>query len=125
MSTQWLYLASISFPSHTTIVPVSYTHLRAHETDTSLFVGSVRCVIRDSLNTYSLSSWILMRLYEYTMVVFGVNLISKPYNHCACLLYTSPSPRDGHLSIRRQRQMCNKRQSKYVFIIIMDINAII
>src|SRR5665647_3372369 len=23
---------------------VSYTHLRAHETDTSLFVGSVRCV---------------------------------------------------------------------------------
>src|SRR5665647_2154815 len=24
--------------------PVSYTHLRAHETDTSLFVGSVRCV---------------------------------------------------------------------------------
>src|SRR5665647_2806668 len=27
-----------------------------------------------------------------------------------CLLYTSPSPRDGHLSIRRQRQMCNKRQ---------------
>src|SRR5665647_3341927 len=24
--------------------PVSYTHLRAHETDSSLFVGSVRCV---------------------------------------------------------------------------------
>ena len=23
---------------------VSYTHLRAHETDSSLFVGSVRCV---------------------------------------------------------------------------------
>src|SRR5665647_2517466 len=26
------------------IRPVSYTHLRAHETDSSLFVGSVRCV---------------------------------------------------------------------------------
>src|SRR5665647_1261687 len=25
-------------------LPVSYTHLRAHETDTYLFVGSVRCV---------------------------------------------------------------------------------
>src|SRR5665647_103880 len=24
----------------------------------------------------------------------------------SCLLYTSPSPRDGHLTIRRQRQMC-------------------
>src|SRR5665647_2368094 len=24
---------------------------------------------------------------------------------CSCLLYTSPSPRDVHLSIRRQRQM--------------------
>src|SRR5665647_1114627 len=27
-----------------------------------------------------------------------------------CLLYTSPSPRDGHLSIRRQRQDVYKRQ---------------
>src|SRR5665647_447218 len=26
------------------VAPVSYTHLRAHETDSSLFVGSVRCV---------------------------------------------------------------------------------
>src|SRR5665647_908118 len=29
---------------------------------------------------------------------------------CTCLLYTSPSPRDGHLSIRRQRQDVYKRQ---------------
>src|SRR5665647_3308570 len=28
----------------------------------------------------------------------------------SCLLYTSPSPRDGHLSIRRQRQMCIREQ---------------
>src|SRR5665647_2408356 len=28
---------------------VSYTHLRAHETDTSLFVGSVQMCIRDSM----------------------------------------------------------------------------
>src|SRR5665647_815338 len=35
---------------------------------------------------------------------------SRPSRTCSCLLYTSPSPRDGHLSIRRQRQMCIKRQ---------------
>src|SRR5665647_3157929 len=28
-----------------------------------------------------------------------------------CLLYTSPSPRDGLLSIRRQRQMCIRDRS--------------
>src|SRR5665647_3174493 len=32
-----------------------------------------------------------------------------------CLLYTSPSPRDGLLSIRRQRQMWYKRQVKYLY----------
>src|SRR5665647_3130814 len=32
--------------------------------------------------------------------------VAEGLERMACLLYTSPSPRDGHLSIRRQRQMC-------------------
>src|SRR5665647_2425468 len=40
-----------------------------------------------------------------------------------CLLYTSPSPRDGHLSIRRQRQDVYKRQnpSRAIFVAIREI----
>src|SRR5665647_1362453 len=90
--------------------PVSYTHLRAHETDTSLFVGSVRCVIRDrsgagvaGFTGGGAADFFLKKLnIEYAC---RVTLFYE-----TCLLYTSPSPRDGHLSIRRQRQMCNKRQ---------------
>src|SRR5665647_2319313 len=44
------YAASIfddDWNASTITIPVSYTHLRAHETDSYLFVGSVRCVIRD------------------------------------------------------------------------------
>src|SRR5665647_2107967 len=37
---------------------------------------------------------------------------SSRSNGLRCLLYTSPSPRDGHLSIRRQRQDVYKRQLK-------------
>src|SRR5665647_492097 len=38
----------------------------------------------------------------------ALSAVSAPV--VGCLLYTSPSPRDGHLSIRRQRQDVYKRQ---------------
>src|SRR5665647_3217515 len=37
-----------------------------------------------------------------------------------CLLYTSPSPRDGLLSIRRQRQMCIREQG---IALVLDIHG--
>src|SRR5665647_3881494 len=39
---------------------VSYTHLRAHETDTSLFVGSVRMCIRDSGRTVDFKNTVIV-----------------------------------------------------------------
>src|SRR5665647_848537 len=91
-------------------MPVSYTHLRAHETDTSLFVGSVRMCIRDRDYVWDILKVLYPSEYGYELRR-GANVIDTllvDYN--ACLLYTSPSPRDGHLSIRRQRQNVYKRQ---------------
>src|SRR5665647_2507796 len=92
------------------LYPVSYTHLRAHETDTSLFVGSVRCGIRDRFIVVFLcpprtcTGWISVNVLSCN------ESLNEVVCAISCLLYTSPSPRDGHLSIRRQRQMWYKRQ---------------
>src|SRR5665647_2176093 len=91
---------------------VSYTHLRAHETDTSLFVGSVRCVIRDSTRKHPMVTHFSKALQTDGKRTFETEVLVIGGGVTGCLLYTSPSPRDGHLSIRRQRQMCNKRQHK-------------
>src|SRR5665647_3385124 len=48
--------------------------------------------------------------FEYDQIVSTGEMVSTEilaaYLNHICLLYTSPSPRDVHLSIRRQRQMC-------------------
>src|SRR5665647_3537324 len=71
------------------VVSVSYTHLRAHETDTSLFVGSVRCVIRDRCDTNTLSHFPAQTFCH----AFPHNrCLTRPYETtlCSvCLLYTS------------------------------------
>src|SRR5665647_3225381 len=91
---------------------VSYTHLRAHETDTSLFVGSVKMCIRDSSRS---RRW--DRSCSRPLTRMPLSTMQRPSQSCSsrnggCLLYTSPSPRDGHLSIRRQRQDVYKRQQQ-------------
>src|SRR5665647_3487933 len=91
--------------------PVSYTHLRAHETDSYLFVGSVRMCIRDRLQV----PWSYRHLVSCrSRLLFVRRQVGSPqkiYESDTCLLYTSPSPRDGLLSIRRQRQNVYKRQA--------------
>src|SRR5665647_1076348 len=43
-------------------------------------------------------------------------------NGDCCLLYTSPSPRDGLLSIRRQRQDVYKRQPLSVMVVGYELS---
>src|SRR5665647_1098417 len=96
-------------------ISVSYTHLRAHETDTSLFVGSVQMCIRDRCQNYlNIDAPIALAI----IVTFARSYFEIISGHGAgylCLLYTSPSPRDGHLSIRRQRPDVYKRQVSKLF----------
>src|SRR5665647_2586554 len=93
--------------------PVSYTHLRAHETDSYLFVGSVKMCIRDSFYIRAkcnsvFGEWSAKNSFSTTNQSYvGIKNVQT------CLLYTSPSPRDGLLSIRRQRQDVYKRQLLY------------
>ena len=42
--------------------------------------------------------WHLRRMQETQREIFGHSYLSKLSLHCPCLLYTSPSPRDGLLS---------------------------
>src|SRR5665647_556119 len=91
-------------------IAVSYTHLRAHETDSSLFVGQRQMCIRDS-NQYKSKPPLCWeprtghRMERYEKV--QPRLLALLY---CCLLYTSPSPRDGLLSIRRAASDVYKRQ---------------
>src|SRR5665647_427211 len=89
---------------------VSYTHLRAHETDTSLFVGSVQMCIRDSSHALRHSEAPDKILQQVKTGVGTDERLGDASLFGGCLLYTSPSPRDGHLSIRRQRPDVYKRQ---------------
>src|SRR5665647_3506010 len=96
--------------SSTCTKTVSYTHLRAHETDTSLFVGSGQMCIRDRGYTQKAivgGHKVYLKTGEYDDGRLGEIFLDM---HKDCLLYTSPSPRDGHLSIRRQRSDVYKRQ---------------
>src|SRR5665647_1566195 len=78
--------------------------LRIENTDTSREVAEAVDQIQDSLRWLGLDwdgqlTFQLDRLDDCRAV--AQRLVSE-----GCLLYTSPSPRDGLLSIRRQRQMC-------------------
>src|SRR5665647_3198678 len=90
--------------------PVSYTHLRAHETDSYLFVGSVRMCIRDRLCCAAVTADDGAAAGPTSAPGQTSKPATQPKYVPACLLYTSPSPRDGLLSIRRQRQDVYKRQ---------------
>src|SRR5665647_2058482 len=97
------------FPRHNGR-PVSYTHLRAHETDSSLFRRQRQMCIRDSL----------VLVARYLRVPQQVQVLLQEYQHVlflipqaqwqTCLLYTSPSPRDGLLSISSAASDVYKRQ---------------
>src|SRR5665647_1016369 len=95
------------------IETVSYTHLRAHETDTYLFVGSVKMCIRDRISTGGTLQDLSRRKGRHRKYGGLKWQQSTKELYRNCLLYTSPSPRDGHLSIRRQRQDVYKRQDQY------------
>src|SRR5665647_2632148 len=92
-------------------ISVSYTHLRAHETDSYLFVGSVKMCIRDrhiAIGIINGQEIKMGRRADFTRTIDAGDCHRQVY---ICLLYTSPSPRDGLLSIRRQRQDVYKRQA--------------
>src|SRR5665647_304689 len=90
--------------------PVSYTHLRAHETDTSLFVGKRQMCIRDRDYTVAVIDFRVTNPSTSQFVVKDIDVSLDTREGKTCLLYTSPSPRDGHLSIRRQASDVYKRQ---------------
>src|SRR5665647_3412903 len=94
---------------------VSYTHLRAHETDTSLFVGQRQMCIRDRGKAFFLRH-LPCFLNSLSPNIRAYNVVSGfKQNINGCLLYTSPSPRDGHLSIRRAASDVYKRQGEGLF----------
>src|SRR5665647_3430426 len=91
-------------------LPVSYTHLRAHETDTSLFVGQRQMCIRDrSVGCHEeIRSGMALLVTDAAEAAEAIGDYGSDL--APCLLYTSPSPRDGHLSIRRAASDVYKRQ---------------
>ena len=93
---------------------VSYTHLRAHETDSylvcRLLLEKKVKNLRRSINSEKLRENIndiqINTIKETELIKCRIELISHwktlygsvPNDHVVCLLYTSPSPRDGLLS---------------------------
>src|SRR5665647_2803786 len=89
---------------------VSYTHLRAHETDSYLIRRQRQMCIRDSIQRQCRT----MSALPPIATIRGGELSSMrqddtpAYNDC--LLYTSPSPRDGLLSNSSAASDVYKRQ---------------
>ena len=80
------------------VIAVSYTHLRAHETDSYLVCRLLLEKIKQNIFPFPLE------VTEVDACKLVAKDIIKQFNNIdicvfgTCLLYTSPSPRDGLLS---------------------------
>src|SRR5665647_1354952 len=89
---------------------VSYTHLRAHETDSSLFGRQRQMCIRDrDVAAEPLGDDDVGGALADAAALDETDEVQLRQVQI-CLLYTSPSPRDGLLSIRSAASDVYKRQ---------------